>query len=93
MCLPIVITSEQFNLYEDASALYWEVWPFAISARKQTVFNEDPLGFLHYFQADIMILDFKFRNVSNVVFSFVGDSPAFQFYMPAFGNTLSVQTS
>jgi len=68
-------------------------WPFAIAARKQTVFDEDPLGFLHYFQTDIVILDFKFRNVSNVVFSLVGDSRAFDFYMPTFRNTLFVPTS
>jgi len=35
-----------------------------------------------------MILDFKFRHVSNVLFSLVGDSRASEFYVPTFRNTL-----
>ena len=40
-----------------------------------------------------MILDFKFRHVSNVVFFLVCDSRASEFYVETFRNTLYVPAS
>jgi hypothetical protein len=39
------------------------------------------------------ILDFKLRLVLNVVYFLLGNSPASEFYMPTFRNTLSVPSS
>ena len=42
------------------------------------------------FESTLLFLISNFRRVLNVVFFILGDSPASEFYVPAFRNTLSV---
>jgi hypothetical protein len=46
------------------------------------------LGQRHYNERKLTLLISNFRCVLNVVFSLLGDSPASEFYVPTFRNTL-----